>query len=315
MDQQSFSHTFNVPETSKLTVENVRGSVIIRQGSKGQITVNAEIDPRSGRIEQTHVNIRQDSDQTVRAITETDKMTGIFGGINPCKVHYVIDVPTACSVNLNCVSSSAVLDGIQGSFSLHMISGSLALTNMGGGFELHTVSGPITGLRLEGNMEIHTVSGGVKLGECRLDTMRAKTVSGSLTMESPITSGPYHFNSVSGEVRLIVPPETNCEVTLSTMSGNAYVGLSSTYHQRTRRVQQITVQDGGPEVYMHSVSGGLVIVTPNQLDRPAPDQPDLSATQAESDEPDRIAILDRIGRGEISVEEGIRLLEGNLELG
>jgi hypothetical protein len=234
-------------------------------------------------------------------------MSALFGTIRPCAVNYVIEVPAACDVRINCVSSSAVVEGIQGQFKGSMVSGNLSLTNLQGSFDINLVSGNLTGVRLSGPMELSGVSGTIQLAQCEFSLLNAKTVSGDIQLESSLTTGPYQFNSVSGDVRLVVPADTGCEISLTTLSGDVYVGLSSTYHQTSRRFRQITVQDGGASVAMHSTSGDLAVITAEQLLNPAPDQPDFPAPAAPV--VDRMAILDRIGSGELSVDDGIQLLE------
>jgi DUF4097 and DUF4098 domain-containing protein YvlB len=307
MSHEKITQSFDVGELARLIVENIRGSVVVRAGAANAINVQAEIDRRSGSPDQTRVVIQQEDDRTVRAETKSGTFSSFFGTVRPCAVHYVIEVPPACDVRLNCVSSSAVVEGVQGQFKGSTVSGNLSLTNLQGSFTIDLVSGDLTGLRLSGPMEVSGVSGVLQLAQCQIPRLRAKTVSGGLQLESALGVGPYEINSVSGDVRLIVPADTGCEITMSTLSGDAYVGLSSTYHQSSRRMRQITVQDGGAKVSMHSTSGDLAVVTAEQLRHPAPDQPDLPAPAAPV--VDRLAILDRIGSGELSVEEGIHLLE------
>jgi hypothetical protein len=94
---------------------------------------------------------------------------------------------------------------------------------------------------------------------------------------------------------------------MSTFSGELKVGLSATYHKRSPRARQVTVQDGGTEIYMHSMSGDLVLTTAEaELGQYGPGEieSDVATTQT-----DAMSILDRIASGELSVEEGIRLIE------
>lgn len=307
MSNEVITKSFEVGETARLVVENIRGSVVIRTGPAGKMNIQAEIHRSSGNPGQTRVVIEQEDNHTVRAETKAETLSSMFGMLRPCAVHYVIEVPAACDVRLNCVSSSAVVEGVNGQFKGSMVSGNLSLTNLQGSFAIDLVSGDLTGLRLSGPMELSGVSGNMQLAQCVIPRLSARTVSGDIQLESTLGAGPYQFNSVSGDVRLVVPADTGCEISMTTLSGDAYVGLSSTYHQASRRARLITVQDGGAEVSMHSTSGDLAVVTAVQLLNPAPDQPDFPAPSAAVE--DRMSILDRIGSGELSVEEGIRLLE------
>jgi hypothetical protein len=307
MDTRSYQQIFPSGSPARLVVENIRGSVIIRPTLEKQITVQANVNTQSGKVEHTLVEITQGSDQTVYAVTKINN-TGFLPGKTafPCKVDYTIEIPADCDIKLNNVSSSALLEGLSGHFDIDMVSGNLGLTDVSGTFELKTVSGNLTALRLAGGLELSTVSGDVRMQNCQVEHIKAKTVSGNLTFDSPLKGGPFHFNSVSGDIHLIVPADTSCEITMNTLSGDAYVGLSATYHHYSRKTRRITVQDGGAEVYIHTLSGDLNIVTTEQMKHPAPDQPPQPAGKPG---PDPMEVLDRIGRGEISVEEGINIIQ------
>lgn len=308
MDSHTHLQTFNVTPPAKLTVKNIRGSVVVRAGKADEIRIQAVLDPNSGNVNSTRIEIGQDEDGSVLAMTHTDSLSGVFGrGSNPCKVNYTIYAPSECDIDLNNVSSSAVLEGFQGKFDLSTVSGNLAISNLAGELKVNSVSGDVTGLRLSNTLGLKTVSGDVKLGSSQLNKLQAKSVSGDIYTESPFGEGPYNFDTVSGDVRMIVPPETGCEIQMNTFSGNVFVGLSSTYIKQTGKLRHILVQDGGPLITFKSMSGDLEIITPDQLTQPTPDQPKPQINVPE--EPDRMAILDRIGRGELSVDEGIKLLE------
>lgn len=310
MDNGIYQQTYQVSSPAKLYVENIRGSVFVRAGEAQEIAIQAVMDLKSGQVDSTRVELSQDALGSVRAITRVDADRGLFGsGINPCKVSYTITAPPACDVEISAISSSIVVEGLQGSFNLKQVSGSVALTDLAGTFDIDSVSGSVTGLRLNGKFaRLKTVSGDVHLGDSQVVDLMAHTVSGDLTVESPLVDGPYMLETVSGDARLVVPPETHCEVSSRSFSGETYIGLSSTYLQHSGRSRRIIVQDGGPQVSFRSMSGSLSILTAEQIEHPAPRQPEIAA--APPDEPDRMQILDRIGRGELSVDEGIRLLSG-----
>lgn len=306
MEKQTHQHTFAVEQPARLVVENVRGAVVVRGSEKSDISVLAELDPDSGDLKRTYLDIRQDEDGTVYATVRSDPMSGLLGrSFNPCRVNFTIHTPQDCSLQLSSVSSSAVLEDLRGSLELSTVSGNLALTDISGELQVSSVSGALTGLRASGSLKLKTVSGDVRLGQSALEMLTAKTVSGDLYFETGLESGPYQFDSVSGDVKLVVPQDTHCDIQMHSFSGEAFVGLSSTYVKRSGRVQQIVVQDGGPTVNFKSMSGDLSLLTPDQLKNPTPGQPAYHAK--DHLELDRMSVLDRIARGEITVDEGIQI--------
>lgn len=311
MEPVTYQQTFTIDDHAHLRVENIRGSVVIQAGNTGQITVTAVIDPASGHYDQTRVEITQPDDQSVLARTQIEQ--NVLGTMRPCKVDYTIQAPLDCDLDVRCVSSSLVVEGLHGQFGLKTVSGSQTLNQLSGSFELHTVSGNIIGLNLQGILQLKTVSGDVRLGESEIHSLRASSVSGQISLETPLSDGPYHFNSVSGDVRLLVPPETGCEIMMKTFSGDLRLGLPASHHRHTAKARQATVQGGGTQIFMHSMSGNLQLHSPDIAGQKAIQPRDTTAPDVASpvDQPaDRMAILDKIASGELSVDEGIRLFEG-----
>jgi hypothetical protein len=310
MENYTVQQTFQVSSPARLYIKNIRGSVFVRAGEAQEIVIQAVMDPNSGRADNTHIELEQDAQGVVRAVTRIDEASSPFGvGKVPCKVSYTITAPAACDVEIRSIASSVIVEGLQGSFQLNQVSGSTALTDLEGTFAIDSVSGSVTGLRLHGTFaKLKTVSGDVQLGDSRVVNLFARTVSGDIMIESPLADGPYSLETVSGDARLIVPPETHCEVISRSFSGKTYIGLSSTYLKQSGNSRQIVVQDGGPQVSFRSMSGSLSLLTAEQIEHPAPHQPEIPP--APPDEPDRMEILERIGRGELSVDEGIHLING-----
>jgi DUF4097 and DUF4098 domain-containing protein YvlB len=308
MEPISQEYVFDVDPTAQLVVENIRGTVVIQTSDRNQIAITAVLHPKSGCEVDTRLEILQEENGTVKALTRFGQ-DGInfLTGRNPCKVDYTILSPSHCNVEVRCVSSNLVVEGIEGKLALDTVSGGMALRNISGDLSINAVSGGISGVGMKGDLVVKTVSGDVGLGEVEFGTIKASSVSGDIKLDGSLGTGPYHFNTVSGDVRLVVPPETGCEIAMSTFSGELKVGLSATYHKRSPRARQVTVQDGGTEIYMHSMSGDLVLTTAEAefgQDGPGEIESDTTNTRA-----DVMSVLDRIASGELSVEEGIRLIE------
>lgn len=301
MTQETFEQSFNVKTPAELVVKNPRGSILIKSGDSDRIIVIAVKHGDTGDADNTLVQISQDEDGRVVAVTQLEEHDLLHLSGNPCKVDYTIQVPELCNLEANSVSSSLIVKGVQGDMALNTVSGSVALDELSGTISINTVSGGLSGNQLSGSLELKSVSGDVSLRECQLNFVKASTVSGSVQINTPLMDGPYRFDSVSGDIRLNVPENTGCEFQMSTMSGKMHIGLSAIYHHHSRRQRKVTVQDGGPEVTVHSLSGDFVMETNTAL----PEKGDQAQPKGDS----HMSILDRIANGEITVDEGIRLLE------
>lgn len=97
---------------------------------------------------------------------------------------------------------------------------------------------------------------------------------------------------------MVVPEGTSCTMSVSGVSGKLRTSLPV-----SRRSKEYAESgEGGPSITLSSVSGNLWVDTQESAQgAPAP--------APQPDRPETKEILDRIERGEISVDEGVALLK------
>jgi hypothetical protein len=272
--------TFTVSSPARLDLSNIRGSVEVHPGEEGVISIRISKDTNSGDASRTEIELSQARDGTVKAATHFPEgaWSWLFGSF-PCRVDYVVQAPRTCSLKTNGVSSKTLVEGFEGEFSFHSVSGEMTLRSLSGpvkvntvsgGVELAeltgdlnltTVSGKVSGKHIQGPVHLNTVSGRVVLDESSLSSVDASTVSGRMEYQTAFGAGPYRFNSVSGDVELLVPPETRCSAELHAISGKLFTKLPATSIARQNGNQTAEIQGGGVNVYLHSVSGNLSLVS------------------------------------------------------
>jgi len=318
MSDETIEKTFQVTAPAHLTITNIRGSITIQPGEAGVIEVKAVKHDNfdSGRY---MVEMTQDSDGSVRVETRSNE--ALFGFLShPPKVEYTVRVPQDIHLDASCVSSTLNVSGLEGVFKLKTISGDIELADLTGPFKLNAVSGDITGSKLAGILDMRTVSGRVRLVESAFPNADASTVSGDLILQTPISDGPYLFSSVSGSVRMIVPADTHCNVELNSVSGSIRSSLPATTTSMGHGMKVTQVQSGGAAVRLKSVSGGVSIETegvpastiPVTSVDPAASVPPTPASQPIPPAPAPLStaeILQRIERGEMTVDEAIKLMK------
>jgi hypothetical protein len=280
MSEEKFEQTFQVTGEACLDVRNIRGLVDIRPGEDGVIQVSAVKHLESGDAKRTEVELTQDKDGTVSAVSRFPEgsIDWVFGS-KPCDVDFDIRVPRKCTVKMKGISNDANLNGLEGEFSLSTVSGNLTLRDLSGKLtvnsvsgdvdmemvdgelKLHTVSGDIDGIKVNGSIHLHTVSGDIDLQESTLPAVDADSVSGDIELETPLGEGPYRFNSISGEVQFKVPEGTQCSAELTTMSGSISTNLPQSTSSRRPGRQMVEVQGGGVKVFLNSISGELSLVS------------------------------------------------------
>jgi len=260
MSNKTLERAFTVTAPARLKLSNIRGSVVIRSGEDGTIRVTAVKQADSGDAKRTEIELLQEADGTVKAATRfpEDSWGWLFGS-RPCRVDYIVTAPHQCSFKVNGVSSNILIENFDGEFEIGTVSGDLTLGTLSGPLHLHSVSGVVTGERMTGTLVMDTVSGDVRLNESNLASVKAETVSGKMDFQTALGEGPYYFGSVSGAVRLRVPPETSCSVELRSVSGKVSAKLPVTAQARLNGAHLLQVQSGGVEVRMNSVSGWLAI--------------------------------------------------------
>jgi hypothetical protein len=262
MTQETIEREFAVTAPASLMVANVRGSVDVQAGDNDVVAVTAVRHLDTGDPDRTEVEIWQEEDGAV--IAKTRYQEGgwrLFGQRQPCKVDYTVRVPRACDVKVRCVSSRASVEGLEGEFDIKTVSGKMTLKDLSGRIKATSVSGAIFGTQLSGVTRFESVSGKVHLVESDLPIVTGSSVSGNLVLETPLGEGPYRFNTVSGDMKLVLPAETGFTVGFKSMSGNFKTSLPATQSQRRGHNWHAELCGGGPDVNFSSVSGSLSVMS------------------------------------------------------
>ena len=311
------NRSFTVSGTAYLNLRNVDGAIDIAAGDADVVSVRAFKHPGPG-ANQTEIEISQDQDGRVTVATHylDDMIARLFHPRHhgPARVDYTIRLPKACELDVAFVSGPARLHGLEGKFDLRAISGPIDLEELAGQLKVNTVSGPLTGahIRLDSALLLDIVSGDATFADSVIPAISANSVSAQVRLQTELGAGPYQFKSVSGDVWLAVPTGSHCLVDMHSLSGRLRASPPASRHNlhggRTR--VEFGASDGGPEIRFYSVSGDLHLVTPEA-------EPAASAQTSAGDAPppvpstsvDRLAILDRIARGELTVDQAVSNLK------
>lgn len=291
-------HTFTVTSPAKLTLRNVSGDIVIEGGKGETIAVTAVKHPGPG-FDRTEIDMAQAADGAVRVATRFEDaiFNWLLGGNEPCRVDYRVRVPYDTAIDLAYVSGSATVMLVHGALDLQSVDGPLTVADVSGTLRLRTVSGPVnaTGVMLDKPLQVETVSGPVTVTDSFLPGLHAEATSGDLRVESTQGDGPYQINTVSGDVGLYLPAWATGAVQLSSLSGS--------FHSDLPGLQRGSgAAEAGVNVRISSVSGDVTLgVAPN-----APAQPLPPVTMP----PPEVAraLLDRVARGELTIDEAYKIL-------
>ncbi|HLF90919.1 MAG TPA: DUF4097 family beta strand repeat-containing protein [Anaerolineales bacterium] len=318
MSIETYEKIFNVPENPFVKIGNIRGHIDVSPGEDGIVSVTVTRHPGSGSSERTEIILEQNEEGHVIINAKyPESFSGIlFGFLNrPERVDFIVTVPKNCDLSVKTVSGNAEVKGLAGNIYIGSVSGSYVTEDIGGTLKLDTVSGAIEGHRLSGPLTLKSVSGRAKLHDSNFPSLQAKTVSGSLTLETPLGEGPYQVGSVSGRLVLVVPDGTSCTANISSVSGSVHTDLPNAQVWRDsspgKRHQRVTIGEGGPEISLKSVSGSLRIVRQEgyaEAENASSAKVDMAKVEKQT--ASKMDTLERIARGELSVDDAITNLQG-----
>jgi hypothetical protein len=309
MNVETIGKTFSCPDTAKLYLSNIRGSVRIQAGDINEITLTADKHLDTGDDENTQIELTQSSDGLVKVETRYNRNGFWFFNIwPPCKVDYRVSVPKDCALKVRGVSNSAWVEGTSRGLDLATVSGDVEIRSLSGELKLKSVSGDVLGEAISGSTHLNTVSGDIKLSKSDIPALKGKTVSGDLLVETPLGDGSYDFKSVSGDVELHLSSKRGVTVTSSSLSGKIRTSLASSDTYLSRNHRQVKIAGGGVEIHHNSVSGDIFLVRGTEVSA-LMDGQDTEITEKPSQK--RTDILDQIGRGELSVDQALQILAGD----
>jgi DUF4097 and DUF4098 domain-containing protein YvlB len=303
MSVETIEKTFSCPDSPHLTLSNIRGSVKILPGDNDVIAVTAAIHNDSGDEENTRIEISRADDGSVKIHTRYNQIGfRFYRKWYPCKVDYEVLVPKECTLKVRGLSNTATIEGISGELDISTVSGDIECRSLTGQLKIKTVSGDVLGEAISASARLNTISGDISLKNSDFPALRGVTVSGDLVIETPLGDGPYDFNSVSGDIKLDISAVDGATVSSSSLSGDVRTSTPFFQTNQSRNHRKIEIKGGGVEINHSSVSGDLFLdseINIGASENKSEEMPIENRSQTRSD------ILERVDRGELSVEQEI----------
>jgi hypothetical protein len=214
-------------EVHRVLVKTVEGSVSV-VGSDDQPTLElSELSGEPLRVQYDGGTLTIDYERPWRPWP----LAWLTGGAQRRKAVLTLAVPRDCRVELKVVSASLMVGGLQAPVEVHTVSGEITLTGLRGPVEAESVSGPVQASGVTGDLAARTVSGDLTVAEGGGGSVRAKTISGAVTIDLQ-ASGDRDINltSVSGDLTVRLPETSDLQVKLQSTSGQ----VSSAFEQLER---------------------------------------------------------------------------------
>lgn len=194
-----------------------------------------------------------------------------------------ITVPVGSQVILEGFSAPFSIRGVKGVAKVESLSGSIRIVDAVGNVTAETVSGSIEVAQVEGDVRAEAVSGRVDLSDvhgdivtesvsgsirmtgARSKSVRAETVSGSVSYDGTFDpAGNYIFKSHSGRITLAMPADAGATVGLETFSGSVDSDFPVTLESgATRRGHEskfeFRIGNGRSRIVVETFSGDIRI--------------------------------------------------------
>jgi DUF4097 and DUF4098 domain-containing protein YvlB len=325
---QTVEKTFTVDGMPRLRVQNVSGETAIRVGEPGQVRVVARKRVKGGSadrakrlLENVEVRIEQKGNDIFvepHLYEQERSWLDLFRG-KRFRVDFEITVPRETAVNAQTVSGDLDLNGTRGPARVESVSGDVNIEDVQGPMRIKSVSGDVQCTDYVGSVEGSSVSGDVDI-RGRVRACELHTVSGdiSIDIEPEVGGRECRLKTISGDVEVgLLTSSCICEY--HTASGDLEVEAHARIMREGRKDRTVIIGDGRSRLLVKTVSGDLTIkaASSSVAEEPVAAQESMESeaeTEADQD-PERTApmarpatakvrdLLERLARGEVSVDE------------
>ena len=283
--EERFSRTVDAGPGAALSIGNIAGDITVEAGTGSSIVIDAvksvEDEEDAELLKSVDIEVSLLGNR-VRVSTEHTGRGRRHGNHDGnVSVSYHVKVPKGTEVEIQSVSGSVLLVGVEGAANAQSVSGDVRVTDVAQLEQAKSVSGNVEVLRARSgrHAEIESVSGEVLVegieaseltvssvsGDVRLkgvSSQRAsmESVSGDLEYTGSIAaSGRYDFQSHSGDVVLTIGDQVGFELEASTFSGEIesdFTLKTTSRAQKGRRLSAV-VGDGSAFIEASTFSGDV----------------------------------------------------------
>ncbi|MGH2377522.1 MAG: DUF4097 family beta strand repeat-containing protein [Candidatus Limnocylindria bacterium] len=319
---------FVVEALPKLRIRNVSGDTSVTAGAAGEVIVRARkrvhgwSEDRAKRLlENVEIRMEQRGDEILVEPTLYQQERGwldLFRG-GRVAVDLEVTVPREAQIDATTVSGPLALEGTRGPIEARSVSGGIDVRDVQGPMRLRTVSGECRCIDYAGQVEANSVSGELRFERSRIRRPDIVTVSGEVRLDGALVpggegEGDGRIKTVSGDVELTLS-EPSVDLDFQTLSGDVEVDApNATVEKRGRREWHVAVGGAGARVKVKTVSGDLTIrrsgqARPAAAEAPSQEAMPMGAPAAAGPKGDVLELLQRVARGELSVEDAASSLD------
>ncbi len=247
----------------ELRAETSSGEVVVEEAGGRVYATSRSGSVRAARVRDDITATAQSGSVRLEKIGGRAVVRSMSGGIT------IDDV--GGDVQAQTLSDSVTVTNARGHVSANSVSSNVTLRNVAGGARAITVSGSVELTDVKGRIDAGTTSGGVRLTNVESRDVSAKATSGEVRFVGPLfEDGHYEFESFSSNVILLLPPDSQFNLSARSHSGAINTDFPVTLGQGTTDTPRGTltgvVGKGGAEVRAATFSGSVYLkkATPQQ---------------------------------------------------
>jgi hypothetical protein len=278
----NFDRTLTVTGPATLNLATGSGYIHVYPGSGNQVHIVGHVHSRrdiSADDAQRAVSLITDnppiqqSGNTINVAPPRDK-DDLYRKVS---IDYDVTAPATSTLAAHTGSGKIEIGGMQGTVSAATGSGEIHVDNIGANARLQTGSGGIDATNVHGAATAQTGSGSINLavtapGDIKAQTgsggmhvtgvsgsLRAQSGSGTINIDGNPT-GDWNVQTGSGAINLQLPAEAH--LTLDAAAGSGGIHVDKPIAMQTtadRHHVSGTINGGGPNVHLHTGSGGIAI--------------------------------------------------------
>ncbi len=199
----------------------------------------------------------------VSVVSTEVKISNIKGSLDVGGVSGEIIVDDANNgVRISNVSGGVELRHGQGRIRLNSVSGDVEASDVQGTGTYHSVSGDIRLNKVSGELDLESVSGEIEVGNAKVETLRASTVSGDIELEfEPVGEVDIDITSISGTVVLRADDKIGAKFDLETGSGDIRNRITDDKPRKSKyiRDESLRFSTGNGRVTISTRSGNISV--------------------------------------------------------
>ena len=206
------SETFSVGDAPVLEVRVINGSVEVRAGDAGVLTVVATLT----HPDKLTYDVRQDGDRVTVDVGRRDGV-GVFNFGRSPGADVVVVAPAETVLGLRTSNGGVIVEGIQASGTVDTSNGRITLREVAGDYDLDTSNGAVQVTGYRGNIRVETSNSSITV-EQAVGQFDVETSNGRVALSAELTAGgsnAVRTSNGSVSITLLGTPSVRLDATTS----------------------------------------------------------------------------------------------------